>query len=205
MLKRNIGMKTKMIVMVLAFFIAIFSGCSDEGTSKTSSPSDKEVLDFGWNNFVAGDYSAAKDNFNELITREALLADAHSGLGWSNTFLDLLQNAADEFNFALNTQPSDSLKNDIYAGLSFVYDALNYPQECISATDNVATNWQFAYKADLDFNDIILLRAINYYALGEFDNSLIEVQRLDQSFNTDVSTVEGRAALANKIEALKGS
>ena len=54
-----------------------------------------------------------------------------------------------------------------------------------------------------DFNDLILLRAMSYYAIADFASSLGEVRRLQPSFYADVDTVEGRAALAEKIETLR--
>ncbi|MCK4695547.1 MAG: hypothetical protein KAT74_07280 [Candidatus Cloacimonetes bacterium] len=194
-------MKTYKYVLPIILGIMIISGCS-----KSSSPgmSDEEKLAAAWENFTNGDYEKAIEYFTELIDDEEYLAEAYSGLGWSNSFLGQLQTAITNFTNGLNNNPTIEIEDDIYAGRSFAYEALSSYEDCLLDTDQIDEGWEFLHKDDLSYNDIILLRAICYYALGEFENSLIEVQRLDPGFYADVSTEEGRAALAAKIEELRG-
>lgn len=197
-------MKVNLIVLLsLLGAIAILS-CKKDTSALLPHPPDHEVLESGWRNFMNGRYSEAVSEFNRLIHRGALLTEAYTGLGWSYAFMNCLEESVVKYKAALNTQPSSRLLSDIYAGLSFVYDALDSYQRCLSATDSIDSNWVFAYKPALDFNDIILLRAISFYGLGDFSGSLSEVQRLDPSFIADISTIDGRAALADKIEELRG-
>ncbi len=196
-------MKTNIILLLFTLCIVIISSCKKDNSALFLPPTDQEILESGWRNFMNGSYTEAVNDFTELINREAFLGDAYTGLGWSNSFLNYLQEAVNNYNIALNNQSSNRLSNDIYAGLSFVYDALDYHQNCLVASDSVTSDWRFAYKEDLDYNDLILLRAISFYALGDFLNSLSEIQRLDPSFIADVATIEGRAALADKIEELR--
>lgn len=75
----------------------------------------------------------------------------------------------------------------------------NYADSLLSIDSTWASNF-----VDLDSTDIFLLKAQNYYALGEFENSLEAVQRVNPDFSADVSTTEGRRALATEIERLGG-
>ena len=194
-------MKTYKYILPIILGIMIISGCS-----KSSSPgmSDEEKLAAAWESFTNGDYEQAKEYFTELIDDEEYLAEAYCGLGWSNSLLGQLQTAITNFTNGLNNNPTIEIEDDIYAGRSFAYEALGSYEDCLLDTDQIDEDWEFVHKDDLSYNDIILLRAICYYTLGEFENSLIEVQRLDPGFYADVSTEEGRAALAAKIEELRG-
>ena len=186
------------ILIIIAATLALI-GCSED----EKKPNYQAKLETAWENFVAGSYADAKVGFQELIDKGELLAEAYNGLGWCNLFLDDLDSANGAFSYGLQNAPEDAIYQDIVAGLCFVYDAQNLPNACLSVSENVNSDWAFAY-GDLDYEDIILLRAISYYSISDFTNSLTEVQRLDSSFTADVSTVEGRAALAEKIEELGG-
>ena len=204
-------MRKQIYISVIIMAVSMIWSCGDdiernrEWLFGSGEPNHEERLAFAWKKFTYGDYLGARDIFEDLIENNVLLVDAYTGLGWCNANLNLPDTAMDNFQEALNNQPSDKLMNDIYAGLSFIYDAQNLPNECLAATERVDSAWKFDYRVDLDYKDIVLLRAMNHYARGDFTSSLSEVRRLDPSFNTQVSTVEGRAALADKIETLRSS
>ena len=65
------------------------------------------------------------------------------------------------------------------------------------------SNWVFTYDSSLSAADLHVLKAENYFLLGEFAESLAEVQILNPNFSADVSTNAGQAALAQEIENLK--
>lgn len=179
--------------------------CLTCSKNSTGNLSDSELLSAGWEEFSARDYGAARDHFSELVGRGALLADAYCGLGWSRLYLGAPAQALEDFETALNENPATQTRNDILAGMCFGADALGDSQACIEFGANVAPGWQFRYRTSLSFSDITLVRAASYYALGDFAASLTEVRLLDTSFTANVNTVEGRAALAAKIESLRGS
>ena len=64
-------------------------------------------------------------------------------------------------------------------------------------------DWVFAYGLSLSSGDLYLLRAENYFLLGKFAESLVEVQRLNVTFTANLTTPDGIAALASEIERLK--
>ena len=199
-------MKQKIFFVLLFILIfSVISSCIFDDDKPTSS---EELLKNGWKYYTQKRYTNSLVYINKLIARDDSLSikyksEAYTGKGWCEARLSLLDSSIVSFETALKFEPSDSLKNDIYAGLSFVYDALDEYDLCLSATNNVSSDWTF-YHDDLDHNDIIILRAINYYAKGDFSNSMIEVQKLDAGFTVDdIKTVEGRADLADKIEKLR--
>ena len=64
--------------------------------------------------------------------------------------------------------------------------------------------WIFIHDQTISYKDLHLIKAEGYFALGNFNESLIEVQLLNPAFTTDTNTFEGRAALAEEIERLRG-
>jgi tetratricopeptide (TPR) repeat protein len=194
-------MKTTKYLILLSLFALIIAACSDDSSS--SGLSDEEILALAWDNFGNGDYQDALDGFLELIEAEVFVAEAYSGLGWSYSRLGQLLNSIACFNNGIWSVPDEDVTDDIQAGLSFVHEALSEYVEALASSAEVGSNWQFDHDNELSFNDIVLIRAICYYALADFANSLIEVQILVPDFDCDIETEEGRAALAAKIEELR--
>jgi len=195
-------MKTIKYLLMMSLFVAVISGCGDDGSS--SGLSDEEKLALAWQYFGEGSYQDAIDGFNELIDDEVFLAESYSGLGWSYSRDGQLNNAWSSFNTGLTNTPSEDIEEDIYAGSSFTLEAQELYNDALTNSGQVGNSWQFDHDAELSYDDIVLLRAICYYALTDFPNSLLEVQILAPDFDCDVQTEEGRAALAAKIEELRG-
>ena len=66
------------------------------------------------------------------------------------------------------------------------------------------SNWIFSHGLGLNKNDLIVLKAENFFLLGYFAVSLSAIQELNPSFIANILTSEGRADLALEIERLKG-
>lgn len=198
--------KFMITVMILSCILIISCGGGD-GDSSTdpgiNDMSSDDLLSKGWQKFSGNDYIDAIDYFDKLIERNEYITDAYCGRGWSYMYLDELNIALSNFNHCLMNAPGFEVLNDCSAGLSFVFDAMDNPEKCIEYSDAVSSEWSFQYK-DINYEDILLLRALNYYAMGDFDESLDELQKIFPTFTPDVSTVEGRAALADKLEELLG-
>ncbi len=198
-------MKKYISILIVIVAILALIGCSDDNDKK---PNYQAKLETAWHNFETANYTEAIAGFQELIDSGELVAEAYNGLGWCNLYLDDLDAANSAFSNGLQNEPEDAVYQDIVAGLTFVYDAQNLPNACLTVSENVNPDWGFDHWtfsfSPLNYEDIIVLRAVSYYALGDFANSLLEVQRIDGAFTADVSTAEGRAALAGKIEELGG-
>jgi len=62
--------------------------------------------------------------------------------------------------------------------------------------------WQFEHDSTLNYLDIRLLVAQNYFLLEDFINSLKYTQMLNPDFNCNISTNEGVMELSAEIERL---
>ena len=197
-------MKKQACIAAIILALAMVWGCDDgDDAEEAVAASNADILSLAWKNYGDGFHFLAKTKFEELIDKGAYPAEAHAGLAWCQASLFQLDDALDEFQEALDNNPSAALAGDIRAGLSFIYDAQNRPDDCLAAIALVDPAWDFEHRTDLDYNDLILLKAMNHYAQGDLDDSLSEVKRLDPTFDADTTTTEGRAALAGKIEALR--
>ncbi len=96
----------------------------------------------------------------------------------------------------------------MFAGWAFVQNALkSYADSNTKASQALtqAPTWRFSHDSTLDASDLHILKAENYFLVGDFDNSLTEVKLLNPNFNADVSSSSGQADLAAEIERLKGA
>ena len=191
-------------LLLLALPLALCAGCGgDDDNGPPPPPTDQEVLAAGWDAFEAGDLAEADEQFRELLARGVLRAEAHNGLGWRFAYGAEPDSALVHFQAPAVAEIDDAdLDDEINAGLALTFDALDRPADTLVASAAVAAAWVFAHDGTLTHDDLVVLRAVAQYALGDFAASLVEVQRLDPTFDADVDTPAGRAALAAKIEEL---
>ena len=189
----------QILIILMALWLA---GCGTDEAG-TPTPTYQELVDVGWILFTAGNYNDAITSFQLAQQTDDSQAEAYSGIGWSRMQLDELSIAATSFsNGAGRTNPDATL----FAGWAFVL----HGQESFSSSNAQAdealaldTNWDFQHGLNLDQRHLHLLRAENFFALGNFISSLSEVQILNPIFAADVGTSDGQAALADEIERLR--
>lgn len=197
----------KLIILILGAALALAGGCSsdDDGPSAPPPPTDAEVLAAGWTAFESDDLAEAEARFRVLLDRGALLAEAHDGLGWTFARQSLPDSAVVHYAAALARGAADlEIADQTYAGQAFAFGARGDHNEATVAALEVDPAWVFAHDAALDHRDVLLTLAVSQYAMGAFHGSLAAVQMLDPFFVADVTTVDGRAELAARIEALLG-
>lgn len=188
--------------ILAAGMLWLLSGCKGSIT-REGILTYEELIMQGWEAFEKGDYRAASGKFFEAKSLDINQAEAYNGMGWSYFKLDSLEKAVDEFGVcASQHDPSP----DLHAGWAFTLNAL---KEYEKSNEHIAeallldADWVFAYGLSLSSGDLYLLRAENYFLLGKFAESLVEVQRLNSTFTANLATPAGIAALASEIERLK--
>ncbi|MGD9487254.1 MAG: tetratricopeptide repeat protein [Calditrichaceae bacterium] len=207
-------MKIKKLLLYNLWLILIFSiafvGCSSDSTSnKDDGTTISDASVSGWNAFKAGNYQEAIGYFDTALSDNPNEFAAHLGLAWSYSKLGEIATAYDYFDSADDLNISS---NDLYAGMAFAELVLGlYDNSIVHASMAISNeaNWSFTYNSpsigiDLDYKDLQLCMAQDYFWLGDFDGSLTEVQKLNASFNADVSTSDGQQALHEEIMRLRG-
>lgn len=191
---------TFILKLALSGATIMLAACGGGGPS---GPTFGDLITEGWAAFQSADYQSASDKFSEAITLNSEDAAGFTGLAWSLFRLDNLSRANTEFTGGSNALSPTA---DLFAGWAFVKNAQkDYTRSNQRADDALALNssWAFTYDSSLSAADLHVLKAENHFLLGEFADSLTEVQILNPSFSADVSTNTGQAALAQEIENLK--
>jgi Tfp pilus assembly protein PilF len=186
-------------VVLLMFFL---SSCSQEEPI-SSDEEYNEIINAGWSAFKIKDYNAARAKFGEALYRDSSKIAGYVGLGWC--FMK-----QDSMLFALLIYERGAINQNVNASLLSGYAfSLNAAKQYSNSNERVdqaillEPDWVFTYDSTLNVRDLTLLKAENYFQLGDFSNSLAQVKILNPLFNADINTVQGQAALAIEIERLK--
>lgn len=203
-------MKRIINYLVLIVLVLAINGCSkNPAKNKISDLSSEELFKKGWELYKSNEYNKSLEYFNILSTRQTYYLEGHLGLGWNYLKLNQAQNAKLQFNkfFDLDSLdiivPTDSSFIEGKAGLSFACQLSHDQANAIANSSSIAINWSARFDENLNYSDIVLLRAISFYELTQYTQSLEMVKILDPTFNTDLNFLEGRITLAQKIEELK--
>ena len=195
-------MKQSIGLIVLLSCIMLWSCSKNETGPSVVTP--EQLVAQGWQAYAGRSYQLALDRFAEALRANPNLVDAYNGSGWANAKLDSLTASVAGFSSGLL---KDSTNLQIKAGLSFVYNAQKQYVFSISRASQVLQadpNWRFSRDTSANFSDLHVLLAEDYFAVADFDSSLIQVRVLNSSFNADVTFLAGQSALANEIERLRG-
>ena len=199
-------MPVKKNIILLLLIALVLCGCpsSDSSVDPPAATYD-DLISNGWSEFSGQAYSVAIEKFNAAKSMEPDNFEAYNGLGWAYFKNDQLSNSIQEFSVGFQKTGSTS---DIGAGWAFVLNAdKKYADSNIKIDSTLSSdsNWMFSQGLGLDKNDLLVLRAENFFLLGNFGESLSAVQELNPSFLANILTSEGRADLALEIERLKGA
>lgn len=201
-----------------ALLLLVAAGCGggdstmepDPDPDPLPPPTYAERIASGWSSFASGAYATASSKFSAAVTADPEPVDAYVGLGWSDLKLDELDAAHAAFETGSTKSGTDATRADLYAGWAFVWHARTSAPDHhtesnarIVQAETLEPAWSFEHLAGIDADDLALLAAENFFALGEFDSCLARVQSLDPTFVADIGTPEGQAALADEIELLR--
>ena len=154
----------------------------------------------GWEAFAYRDYQYAIERFSRAAAKDSLRGDAFAGLGW--TYLMLENFPAADFNFARCARNPDSSYWG-YAGWAFlksVQDSFTVSNHYLRIVIEQVPTWHFPHGLFLRVSHLWALMAHNYFLLGDYNNSLQAIRKVNPSFSANVETPEGLTALALEIE-----
>ncbi len=189
----------------IGLIVLLTFGCdTNNGTTPSEDYTAQELIELGWDRFGTVDYQSSLEKFQGAISKDANNAEAFCGAGWASARLKDLANSINYFSSCISLNSSFV---DANAGLAFVYNAgKSYQLSNISAIEALNQNatWTFLHDETLSYKDLHLLLAENYFALLNFGDSLAQIKILNPSFTADITTYDGKTALAAEIERLRG-
>lgn len=190
-------------VVICLSFLLLFCACGEDenGGPKVTA---EQLTQQGWIKFQAGDFDGAAADFNAAIGLDADYAPAYLGLGWAELRRSRAGSAENAFTNYM--AKSTAQANDALAGLAFACDAESKPEEAIVYAEDLLTaypQWSFSRDGNINYLDIALILADNYYLTAEYYQSLAIVQQyFDATFNPNIDTDQGRTELADKLASL---
>lgn len=188
-------------LIALAVAVFVYSGCR-----APVEPETPDYVEYGWDLMAEGEYRAAITEFTEGTEIDASYADGWNGLGWAYAKLGVADTSSLRFTTAATKSDTTIVMTEILAGRSFARLALALFSGAVSdakAALVLTPTWEFRRDVSVTYEDLRLTVATGFYSLGEFDSSLVWVQKLDSEFTANVNTMAGRSQLAAKLEALE--
>jgi tetratricopeptide (TPR) repeat protein len=196
-------MKISKYIVFLLLILLMLNCQVKNGTNPPDTQAEALVKD-SWQQFETGNYASALGKFEEAFAIDSSYAEAYCGAGWSSARLTNLDNSVSYFNHCISLNASHV---DAHAGLAFVYNAQKqYSSAIASANKALSLNsaYLFTHDQTIGYEDLQLILAACYFAQGNFSQSLTYVKKLTPSFASDINSYEGKSALAEEIERLRG-
>jgi tetratricopeptide (TPR) repeat protein len=197
------------LCFILLLFLTIFTGCEKEESISTPEVTSPDLIYQGWDLFEDSEYQLALDTFLEAIELDVELTDgsrmyAYSGAGWSCGKIPNRINDARTY-FELSVV-DEIILLDALGGWIFVeYQSGEWETAILMSKSLLESQpaWRFYHEKTLDYQDILLIMALSYYNLGEYNLSLETIiLHFNSSFEADISTSAGRRELLEELERL---
>ena len=161
--------------------------------------------------------------FSNSIIEDNNYQDGYNGLGWTFGKLVELDSAVQTFTVGLSKPPNErnitNVSQEILAGLAFAHSALKQDSSVILYGDSLIwlinqqigeKIWSFSHDSTTNYLDVHVTLALSYYALSDYDESIVNVQAIKTALNpasppyiVNTTTVQGREELAAEIEYLQ--
>ncbi|MCX6641007.1 MAG: hypothetical protein NTW14_11110 [bacterium] len=227
-------MKSILRIMLLLVLVSLLllTGCESDQTTQTTTPTTSAGwIAQGWAEYHAGQYSDGEQSFQQGINKgnEELvqaynagdqqafaialenLKQALNGLGWCAVKLNDLTNGAVTFSAAISIDSTYTDALGGYAVLLKIDGNLVQSNTLVGLALAQDSSWEFSQDGQINYLDLRLIRAENYFGLAEFESARTEVIQISGmvgytagqgAASLNLATIEGRAALIEMIEEL---
>ncbi len=141
-----------------------------------SQPDETEtdLLEQAWSLYHIGDWSEALTSFSDLLATGEVITEAYTGMGYCQLHLHLPQAAVQSFQEAvdLNSWLVDSRAGRIFAEREL--DPVDYEALRVEAASliQISPDWVFAHESNINWLDLLLVRAQCSFYLGDFSTCL---------------------------------
>ncbi len=191
----------RIISLILLSLIAL-TGCR-----KKLIPNTDDFTEYGWTVLENGNLEDAYNQFQDALTEDETNPDANNGLAWVFINMNEPDSALIYFNLGIfYATPNTAVHQELLAGRSFTNHVLgNYSSVILDgeALYLANANWGFSRDKTLTIEDIVLLLAMSQFVSNNFSQSLYWIQIIDPIFTASITTANGIASIATKIESLQ--
>ncbi|NOZ75629.1 MAG: hypothetical protein GXO90_09730 [FCB group bacterium] len=189
---------------------------------KQVTATEVDMAEYGWYLYDQGNFLESNNWFMNSVFQDSAYKDGYNGLGWTFGKLLELDSSVVYFTRGLNYEQDPNIisntKREIWAGLCFANHARGADSAAVLWGDSLLAElttltpptWSFSHDTTLNYLDIHLTLATAQYTLSHFGASLGHVQFIvdvlnpTATFTADTATVQGRRALADELETLRG-
>jgi len=160
-----------------------------------------------------GDTVAMQAAAEDIAQQLGYILECLTGLGWVTIEYAQFDQSAFVFSTAMVIDPEHVDAIAGYAFSSQIEGDWNLSNELITKSLDIDETWEFQHNHNIDYLDLRIMRAENYFFLADFNASLAEAIDIatDPAVNYspvpdpddfNLATIEGRAALIELIDAL---
>jgi len=142
-------------------------------------------LSFGWEEYRAGDYSAADSLFDLWLQENPNNPSGISAMGWTDLKTGEYESAKEKF---LQVYEGNSTLPLSLAGLSVTCQIEDEPEGAISYSERLLeyhSQWIFEYDESLNYRKIHLILADSYIKTSQLNNAQEEIDFLWEANNFD--------------------
>lgn len=158
-----------------------------------------------------GDSTALADASQRMALYRGYQGEIYTGLGWLTIEFNVSDQGVLVFSMALDIDPENENALAGYAIFLQIMEEWQQSNEKVDALLALNLTWEFEHNQQIDYLDLMLIRAQNDYFLADFEASLEEALALNDLLayqpgltadDFNLATIEGRAALITLIDAL---
>jgi len=179
----------KYLNIFLLILLLNFIQCPGGGGSSPKTIEDKiaKYLSSGWENFSDGKYDESLSDFQEILKFESDHREGNMGCGWvglvqDNESMSILND------YLIKGLSDTSIANDCRCGLAAINlidekyaDAVGYINDVL--TDE--PSYTFQYKTDIDYRDLLVIKAQSLFFLKQYNNAYEAVLELTTTYIFD--------------------
>ena len=175
-------------VSVLLACACLAVGCGPDFNNPLdpeNSPDTATLIREGWRLYEAKNFTGAETKFRQAVTRDALSAEAHTGLGWSLFQEQDAQGAVAAFQQALLVDPNAV---DAHVGIAGAFLATQRHASVVQHAQTalrLQPAYTFAHDPLITHKNLHLLLAQAYFQLGDFTSAVEEVNIIDPTIEID--------------------
>lgn len=172
--KTNFVINASVLTAFLLFAISCDRPGDEVGYPTGPIPTVDHLVSQGWDNYEAGDYAAAKEDFTDAINKDVFYKEAYLGLGWTLNRLSDYNSAVQRFDLLLTLVESTEEEWQLlsHAGKALSYMGSNADSLACLEIENYLdindTSFTFAHDSRVSTDNMKILLLNGYWNYNDY-------------------------------------